>query len=86
MTLADISIKVEMPRRRAEVIINPYWASKYNIEKGPTPCHVLGLMQESDSEDAYPVFVCELLDGRIIEVAELTAVTFVDTDEKGEIR
>lgn len=78
--MAGIDIAVSMPRRRAEVTINQFWAKKLAIEAGVVSCHVLGTFQcVEDSDCAYPVFVCELDDGRVIEVAT-SDVKFTDTE------
>ena len=78
--MAGLAIEVKVPRRRAEVTINSWWAKKLAIEEGAQPCHVLGVFQcIEDSDCAYPVFVCELDDGRVIEVAT-SGVKFVDTE------
>lgn len=75
-----MEIHVYMPRRRAVVDVNKWWANKLGVQKGPMPCHVLGLFQCVENEEsAYPVFVCELDDGRIMEVY-VTAVRFTDTE------
>lgn len=78
--MAGLSMEVKVPRRRAEVTINSRWANKLTVPEGVQPCHVLGVFQcIEDSDCAYPVFVCELDDGRVIEVAA-TDVKFVDTE------
>ena len=78
--MAGIDVTVSMPCRSAEVTINAYWANKLNIETGVVPCHILGVFQiAEDINCAYPVFVCELNDGRVIEVAT-SDVRFTDTE------
>lgn len=78
--MTGLSVTVSMPRRSAEVTINAYWAKKLAIDAGVVPCHVLGTFQcVEDSDCAYPVFVCELDDGRVIEVAT-SDVRFTDTE------
>lgn len=78
--MAGLDITVSMPRRSAEVTITRYWANKLSIEEGVVPCHVLGTFQCVDGDDcAYPVFVCELDDGRVINVDTLD-VKFTDTE------
>jgi hypothetical protein len=78
--MAGLSMEIKVPRRRAEVTINSWWAKKLVLEEGAQPCHVLGVFQcIEDSDCAYPVFVCELDDGRVIEVAT-SDVKFVDTE------
>lgn len=78
--MAGLDITVSMPHRSAEVTVNAYWANKLNIEAGVVPCHILGLFQTAeDTNCAYPVFVCELNDGRVIEVAT-SDVRFTDTE------
>ena len=49
------------------------------VVDGITPCHVLGLFQETDGESYYPVFVCELNDGRVL-TAVTSEVRFTDTE------
>lgn len=75
-----MAIEVRMPRRRAEVTLNSYWAKKLGVEEGTAPCHVLGVFQDSNDNGAYPVMTCELDDGRVINVYP-EAVKFVDTKE-----
>ena len=78
--MAGLTMEVKVPRRRAEVTVNSWWAKKLTIEEGAQPCHVLGVFQCIESNEcAYPVFVCELDDGRVIEVST-TDVKFVDTE------
>lgn len=77
--MAAINFEVKMPRRRAEVTVNSYWAKKLSIEVGAIPCHVLGLFQDSSEDGAYPVMVCELDDGRVLTQSPET-VRFVDTE------
>ena len=77
--MGKLSMEVTMPRRSAEVDIGTYWHKKLGVDMGITPCHVLGLFQESDGEGCYPVFVCELNDGRVLTV-ETSEVRFTDTE------
>jgi hypothetical protein len=78
--VTEFSMEIKAPRRRAEVTIKSWWAKKLALEEGVQPCHVLGVFQYiEDSDCAYPVFVCELDDGRVIEVAT-SDVKFVDTE------
>lgn len=78
--MAGLDVTVSMPRRSAEVTVNAYWANKLNIEAGVVPCHILGIFQiAEDINCAYPVFVCELNNGRVIEVAP-SDVRFTDTE------
>ena len=78
--MGKLSMEVTMPRRSAELTISKYWANKLSIEEGVVNCHVLGLFQCVESDDcAYPVFVCELDDGRVINVDTLD-VKFTDTE------
>ena len=77
--MSKLSMEVTIQRRSAEVDIGTYWHKKLGVDMGPTPCHVLGLFQESDGEDFYPVFVCELNDGRVITAAT-SDVRFTDTE------
>ena len=75
----NLSMDVTMQRRSAEVDIDTYWHKKLGVDTGITPCHVLGLFQENDGEDYYPVFVCELNDGHVI-TAVTSDVRFTDTE------
>lgn len=78
--MAGLDVTVSMPRRSAEVNLNQFWAKKLAMEAGVVPCHILGTFQcVEDSDCAYPVFVCELDDGRVIEVAT-SDVRFTDTE------
>lgn len=73
-----MNLEIRLPRRRAEVNVNSYWAKRLSIEEGATPCHILGLFQMME-DGAYPVMVCELDDGRVIIQLPET-VKFVDTE------
>lgn len=77
--MGKLSMEITMPRRSAEVRIGTYWHKELGVDMGPTPCHVLGLFQENDGEDFYPVFVCELNDGRVL-TAVTSDVRFTDTE------
>lgn len=74
-----MNLEIRLPRRRAEVNVNSYWAKRLSIEEGATPCHILGLFQDSSEDGAYPVFVCEMNDGQVIVTSPET-VKFVDTE------
>ena len=67
-----MNLEIRLPRRRAEVNVNSYWAKRLSIEEGATPCHILGLFQDSSDDGAYPVMVCELDDGRVLTQAQET--------------
>lgn len=86
MTLADISIKVEMPRRRAVASLYKSTANKLGLgpEGGDYECFVLFATQEADEQGCTPVFVCEFLNGRVGNVYT-ERVSFIDTDDKGDI-
>ena len=77
--MTGLNLEIRLPRRRAEVNVNSYWAKRLIIEEGATPCHILGLFQDSSEDGAYPVMVCELDDGRVITQSPET-VKFVDTE------
>lgn len=77
--MSKLSMEVTIQRRSAEVDIGTYWHKKLGIDMGITPCHVLGLFQENDGEDYYPVFVCELNDGHVITTVT-SDVRFTDTE------
>ena len=79
--MASMSMDIVPPRRSAELTVSKYWANKLSIEEGViVNCHVLGLFQRiEDSDCAYPVFVCELDDGRVITV-DVLDVKFTDTE------
>lgn len=77
--MSKLSMEVTIQRRSAEVNIGTYWHKKLGVDMGITPCHVLGLFQETDGESFYPVFVCELNDGHVL-TAETSDVRFTDTE------
>ena len=64
----NMSIEVKMPRR-ATLTINSYLARYHDMPVGEVPCYVLGVFQEQDCDCCYPVFVCELEDGKVLNVA-----------------
>ena len=78
--MAGLNFEVKIPRRAAEVDVSEYWSMKHNIPEGTTPCHVLGVFQDSSEDGAYPVMVCELNDGRVLTQAPET-IKFVDTKD-----
>jgi hypothetical protein len=82
--MAGIDIEIKMPRRRAEVNVNSYWAKRLSIEEGVAPCHILGLFQDLSEDCAYPVMVCELDDGRVLTQTPET-VKFVDIEEEAPL-
>lgn len=73
-----------MEKRKAEVTLNKWWRNHLGIVGNndvTVSCDVLGLLQYSEcngdgTAEAYPVFICELTDGRVIEVAP-TAIKFI---------
>lgn len=77
--MSGLNLEIRLPRRHAEVNVNAYWAKKHNIPEGISPCHVLGVFQDSSEDGAYPVFVCEMNDGQVIVTSPET-VKFVDTE------
>ena len=77
--MSKLSMEGTLQRRSAVVDIGIYWHKKLGVDMGITPCHVLGLFQENDGEDYYPVFVCELNDGRVL-TAVTSDVRFTDTE------
>lgn len=82
--MAGIDIEIKVPRRRAEVNVTSYWAKRLNIGEGATPCHILGLFQDSSEDGAYPVMVCELDDGRVLTQSPET-IKFVDIEEEAPL-
>jgi len=80
----SLTVSIEMPRRRAEVLVSGYWADRHDIKAGIQPCHVLGLFQDAGEDGSCLVFVCELDTGHVI-MTPVDAVKFVDTDERGVI-
>lgn len=81
--MAGINLSVTMPRRKATVNIGKYRAETLGINEGDNPCYVLGLFQCVEADDcAYPVFVCELEDGRVIETSTCE-VRFVEENDEG---
>ena len=77
--MTGLTMSILAPRRSAEVNIGTYWHKKLGVDRGITPCHVLGLFQENDGKYFYPVFVCELNDGHVLTV-EPSDVRFTDTE------
>ena len=78
--MGDLTKEILTPRRSAELTVSKYWANRLSIEEGVVNCHVLGLFQYVEGDDcAYPVFVCELDDGRVI-TADTLDVKFTDTE------
>lgn len=60
------------------VNIGSYWAQKKKLEPGVYKCHILGLAQDSEEHDPYPVFIVKLGNGVIIPIC----VTEVRLDER----
>lgn len=82
-----LEIKMQMPRRRASVVVSRAMASFNNIPEGDYECHVLGLFQVGGvdcGEDVQPYFICELRSGQNI-YADPCYVKFLDTDDYGNI-
>ena len=75
--MAALTMSVTMERRAAKVTLNEWFEKKYGIAAGTHDCHVLGLFQYTDGDEASPIFVVELKDGRVIEVST-KSVQFVD--------
>lgn len=81
--MASLTMSVTMERRAAVVTMNKYLGKTKGIAAGPHKCFVLGLFQYANGDDeVYPIFVVELEDGSVIEVAT-EWVRFVDTIQKG---
>ena len=80
-----LTMEIKQQRRTAEINLPAYWARKYELVEGPTPCYVLGIFQETTEDGAEPVAVCELYSGHVISVSA-DRVKFVDTDEMGVIK
>ena len=76
--MGGLEMNIYLPRRRAEVYVDDYYAKRFNIEKGTYPCHVQGLFQHIDGDEAYPVYVCELDNGHVLSQF-VSEVKFVDT-------
>lgn len=65
-----------MERRPATLSLSGYKLEQLKITSNPVPCYVLGMGQYAErGGDAEVVMICELLDGRVIEVGP-TVVTF----------
>lgn len=75
--MAALTMSVTMERRAAKVTFNEWFEKKYGIAARTHDCHVLGLFQYTDGDEASPIFVVELKDGRVIEVST-ESVQFVD--------
>ena len=67
--MAALTMSVTMERRAAKVTLNEWFEKKYDIAAGTHDCHVLGLFQYTDGDEASPIFVVELKDGKVIEVS-----------------
>ena len=80
--MAALTMSVTMERRAAKVTLNEWFEKKYSIAAGTYDCHVLGLFQYTDGDEAAPIFVVELKDGNVIEVST-ESVQFVDIIQKG---
>ena len=79
--MAGINLSASMPRRRAIINIGKGRAEALGVNEGANSCYVLGLFQCIEADDcAYPVFVCELEDGRVLE-AITTQIRFVEDEE-----
>ena len=76
------NMSLSMPRRRAEVTVNAYWAKRLCILDGQVSCHVLGFFQDGEGtlDSLCVVAVCELDDGRVFEASPET-VRFTDTKD-----
>ena len=83
--MAGLTLSVTMERRAAEITIGAWHAKKHNIAAGTHKCHVLGLFQYTDGDEASPIFVVELNNGKVIEVSTET-VRFVDTIQEGSFK
>ena len=73
----DVSI---MPRRRAVAKVNEYMSVVYGVPVGENECYVLAALNMIDSGDIMPIFVCEFMDGRVINIFT-EDVRFVDIDD-----
>lgn len=73
----DLVIKL-----RSAVVAMPSWvAEELDLEPGDYHCSAIGPYQCTEDEaTSYPVFVCELPDGRCFEVP-VKYVQFVDLEE-----
>lgn len=81
--MAGLTMTVIQERRAAVVTIDTNREKTMGITAGTHRCHVLGLFQYSNGDgEAYPVFVVELEDGRVID-APTEWVQFVDTVREG---
>jgi len=83
--MAGLTLSVTMERRAAEVTTNAWFEKKYGVAAGTHKCHVLGLFQYTDGDEASPIFVVELNNGKVIEVGTET-VRFVDTIQEGSFK
>lgn len=62
--MASLTMSVTMERRAAKVTFNDWFEKKYSIAAGTHDCHVLGLFQYTDGDEASPIFVVELKDAK----------------------
>lgn len=80
-------MRLTLPRRRAVAQLTPRQAKDYGLgsEAGDYECFVLATLQETDSHiGTIPVFVCEFINGCVGNIYT-ERVSFIDTDDKGEI-
>jgi hypothetical protein len=80
--MAGLNITIGTMRRRALVDVPDYYCKKYDISAKTILCHVLGIWQSVDADWSGPIAVCELDDGRVIEVV-VDCIKFCDTDKDG---
>lgn len=77
--MATWEMNINLPRRRAIIIVNEAISVVYDIEQGEHECFVLGLFQDNNA----PVFVCELNDGKVVNIYT-EYVRFLDKPEEAE--
>ena len=73
--MARDTITLQQQTRLAKVHLTKYYADKLGRKEEESICEVHGVFQSTDGDSAYPVFVCELDDGSVIEVS-VNKVTF----------
>lgn len=79
MPYAKITLGIE--KRKAVADLNNYTANKLELKPGEHDVLVYGPYQAIySSDESYPVFVCELPDGRVFEIA-VEKVRFVDKED-----
>lgn len=77
--MASLNVNVMLKSRSAEATLNAYLCRHLNTTKDTVKCEVYGFYQYKDADEAYPVAICELADGRVFMV-DPDKIRFVDKE------